>query len=58
MRVLISLTESQIESVADQLKEQGFLFNEFETDNETYAKTIQAVFDGLGLDFDQVMEDK
>lgn len=58
MQVLISLTESQIESVADQLKEQGFLFNEFETDNETYAKIIQAVFDGLGLDFDQVMEDK
>ena len=58
MEVLINLTESQIESVADQLKGQGFLFNEFETDNETYAKIIQAVFDGLGLDFDQVMGDK
>lgn len=53
MEVLINLTESQIESVADQLKAQGFLFDEFETDNETYTKIIQAVFDGLELDFDE-----
>lgn len=58
MQLLISLTDSQVESVSDQLKAQGFLFDEFETDNDTYAKIIQAVFDGLGLDFDESMKDK
>lgn len=58
MEVLVNLTDSQIEAVSDQLKLMGFLFDEFETDNDTFAKIIQAVFDGLGLDFDQVMEDK
>lgn len=56
MRVLISLTDSQIEAVADQLKYQGFLFDEFETDNDIYAKIIQAVFDGMALDFDEVVK--
>lgn len=57
MEVLINLTDSQIEAVADQLKAHNFLFDEFETDNETYAKIIQAVFDGLELDFDEVMKE-
>lgn len=58
MEILISLTVSQIESVADQLRAHGFNFDVFETDNDTYAKIIQAVFDGLELDFDKAMQDK
>lgn len=56
MEILVNLTVSQIEAVADQLKASGFVFNEYETDNDTYAKIVQSVFDGLDLDFDEVMK--
>lgn len=53
--IYINLTITQIEAVAYQLKQQGFLFDEFHTDNETYLKIVQAVFDGLEIDIDEAL---
>lgn len=56
MEILVNLTVQQIEAVAAQLKINGFVFDDYETDNDTYAKIVQSVFDGLELDFDEVMK--
>lgn len=56
MEILVNLTVQQIEAIADQLKANGFIFDDYETDNDTYAKIVQAVFDGLQLEFDEVVK--
>lgn len=47
-----NLTEQEVENVADCLKEVGFEFDSFHTDNETYIKIIHAVLTGLNINLD------
>jgi hypothetical protein len=45
----ISLTDVQIESVADSLRRCGFEFGDDFDDNQ-FALVIEAVLDGLGIE--------
>lgn len=46
---MISLTESQLEAVADCLRECGFDCSDL--DNDQLTQIIQAVLDGLDIEF-------
>ena len=50
------LTDYEIENVADCLREAGFEFDSFHTDNDTYVKIINAVLEGLDLKLEKQNE--